>query len=68
MIQDVIDDARSVWLCGTTPQFTNEQYSEALVAVFEQLLARGQRRKLLQDERVLQLLNAREKANAEVQQ
>jgi len=60
VIQDVIDDARSVWLCGTAPQFTEEQYSEALVAVFEQLLARGQRRKLLDDPRVVQLLNARQ--------
>ena len=60
-VQDVIDDAHSVWLYGTTPQFSEEQYSEALTAVFEELLARGQRRRLLNDPRVLRLVNARQK-------
>ena len=66
-VQDVIDDAHSVWLYGTTPQCTEEQYSEALTAVFEQLLARGQRRRLLNDPRVAQLVNAQQKLS-EVQQ
>jgi hypothetical protein len=59
--QDVIDDARNVWLYGSAPQFTEEQYSEALVAVFEELLARGRRRGVLDEPRVAQLLNARQR-------
>lgn len=62
--QEVIDDARSVWMLGAAPQFSADRYSDVLEAVIEERLARGLRKRLLEDARVLQLMNAREKANA----
>lgn len=59
--RDVIEDARSVWLYGTEPKCTIEQYERATEAVFEELMAGG-RKPNLSDPRLRLLMNARQRA------
>ena len=59
--QEVLEDARSVWLYGTEPKCSVEDYDRATEAVIEELMAGG-RKPNLSDPRLRLLMNARQRA------